>query len=145
MDITINIFISHSWSYSNHYERLYSWICYGRWSVNNRQDRLIFLDWSVPRDDPIHNARSERELKERIYEQINEADVVIIPTGMYASYSRWIQKEIEGATYFGVPILAVNPWGQQRNSSTVETAAIKSVGWQSQSVANGIWELYCHG
>jgi hypothetical protein len=61
---------------------------------------------------------------------------------MYANYSKWIQKEIEGAKYYGKPILAVNPWGQERKSSTVQAAADRYVGWNSKSVAQGIWDLY---
>jgi len=61
---------------------------------------------------------------------------------MYASYSKWIQEEINGAKYFERPILAVNPWAQEKKSSVVQQAADKSVGWTSESVVNGIWNLY---
>jgi hypothetical protein len=44
---------------------------------------------------------------------------------MYATYSNWIQKEIDGAESYSKPILAVNPWGQLRTSSVVADAADK--------------------
>lgn len=136
----IHIFISHSWAYSNHYTTLNEWIFGGKWRVG--QASLIFLDYSVPKDDPIHNASSDRALRDAIYRKINRSHVVVIPTGMYVNYSKWIQKEIDGAEEKEKPILGVNPKGQERISSIVGDAADKTVGWQSKSVVGGIWELY---
>ena len=138
----IHIFISHSWAYSSHYETLSSWIFDIRYRVG--QASLVFRDYSVPKNDPIHNAKSERDLKAAIYNKISRSHVVIIPLGMYANYSKWIQKEIDGAKNKLKPILGVAPWGQQRSSSIVADASDKVVGWNSKSVIDGIWELYYH-
>ena len=50
---THNLSISHSWSYSDEYDRL----------VRLLQQRRYFQfrNYSVPRDDPIHNALGDRE------------------------------------------------------------------------------------
>ena len=136
----IHVFISHSWSYSGHYDTLSSWIFSKSWSFG--QASIKFLDYSVPRNDPIHNARTQKALQDAIYAKIARTHVVIIPTGMYANYSKWIQKEISGSNSYDKPILAVNPWGQQRTSSVVSRAANLTVGWTSKSVVDGIWELY---
>ena len=136
----IHIFISHSWTYSRHYETLHSWIFGKRWSVG--QASLAFRDFSVPRDDPIHNAPSLRALRDAIYRKIDGCHVVVCPTGMYANYSDWIQKELDGAQVKGKPILGVDPWGQGRRSSVVAEAAQSTVGWNSKSVVDGIWNSY---
>jgi hypothetical protein len=96
----------------------------------------------VPQSDPILNAKNDSQLRKALYNQIARSHVIVIPTGMYTNYSKWIQKEIDGANGYSKPILAVNPWGAQRTSSTVSSAAVKTVGWNSKSVVNGIWELY---
>ena len=137
---TINVFISHSWSYSGHYETLRSWIFDENWSSGQASFNL--KNFSVPKDDPIHNAPTDHALKEAIYRQILNAHVVVIPTGMYASYSKWINKEIEGANYYRKPILAVNPWGQERKSTDVISSAKKVVGWNKQPLVTEIWNLY---
>ena len=136
----IHVFISHSWEYSGHYETLSSWIFEEKWSIG--QASLDLRDFSVPKDDPIHNAPTATELRDAIYAQIARSHVIVIPTGMYANYSKWIQKEINGADDNKKPILAVNPWGQQRTSSVVSNAAESMVGWNKKSVINGIWGLY---
>jgi Thoeris protein ThsB, TIR-like domain len=136
----IHVFISHAWSYSGHYQSLAEWIFDERWSVG--QASLDFRDYSIPRSDPIHNAPSDRALKDAIFSKISRSHVVVIPTGMYVNYSKWIQKEIDGAEQYGKPILGVNPWGQLRKSSVVAAAAHKVVGWNKQPLINAIWELY---
>lgn len=139
----IHVFISHSWTYSGHYDTLSSWIFEKNWRVG--QASLDLRDFSVPKDDPIHNAPTRSKLKDAIYNQIRRSHVIVIPTGMYANYSEWIQKEIDGADAYNKPILAVNPWGQERKSTVVYSACSKLVGWNSESVVDGIWKLYRGG
>lgn len=136
----IHVFISHAWAYSRHYETLASWIFDEPWSIG--QASLDFRDYSVPKDDPIHNAQSTQALKNAIFNKILRSHVVIIPCGMYATYSRWIQKEIDGAKAYSKPILAVYPWGQDRNANVVLDNADHSVGWNKQPLVEAIWQLY---
>jgi hypothetical protein len=136
----IHVFISHSWKYSGHYDTLASWIFEESWSVG--QASLALCDFSVPKNDPINNAPTDKQLRDAIYNKIARSHVVVIPTGMYANYSKWIQKEIDGAIAYEKPILAVNPWAQEKKSSVVQAAAAKTVGWNSKTVMGGIWELY---
>ena len=132
--------ISHSWAHSGHYETLRGWIFEPNWRFG--QAALRLLDYSVPKDDPIHNAPTDQQLRDAIYRRIERSHVVVIPTGMYANYSKWIRKEIDGAGIKGKPILAVNPWGQQCTASVVGSAAARTVGWREESVITGIWDLY---
>lgn len=136
----IHVFISHSWSYSKHYDTLADWIFEQNWSVG--QASLVLRDYSVPKNNPIHDASSDRALQAAIFDQIAKCHVVVIPLGMYATYSKWIRKEIDGANFHTKPILGVDPWGQQRSSSVVANAAKETVGWNSKSVVGGIWRLY---
>lgn len=136
----IHVFVSHSWTYSGHYDTLADWIFNQSWSVG--QASLDLRNFSVPKNDPIHNAPTSSALKTAIYNQISRSHVIVIPTGMYANYSQWIQKEIDGAAEKRKPILAVNPWAQEKKSSIVVGAAKKVVGWNSKSVVGGIWDLY---
>ena len=135
----MNVFISHSWSYSGHYERLAEWIFEQAWSVNDQPIR--FFNTSVPRDNPIHFAPNDATLQHAIYERIANSHVLVIPTGMYANHSKWIRKEIDGARLYGKPIVAVDPWAQKRASSVVASAASESVGWNKQSIINAVWRL----
>lgn len=136
----IHVFISHSWKYSSHYEKLSEWIFMKNWNVGGVP--INFRNFSVPQEDPIHNANTDKELQTAIYNQIARSHVIVIPTGMYTNYSKWIKKEIEGAGGYGKPILAVDPWAQQRSSDIVISSADKLVGWNSKSVVDGVWQLF---
>jgi hypothetical protein len=136
----INVFISHAWSHSKHYDTLAKWIFDENWSVGSAS--LSFQDFSIPKNDPIHNADNDKQLKEAIFRKISRCHVVVIPMGMYANYSKWIKKEIKGSLDYKKSILAVDPWGQKRTSSVVGNAASKKVGWNKSTVVDGIWKLY---
>lgn len=131
-----NLFISHSWAYSDAYEKvckmLDSQVSYYGFNYKN---------YSVPKDDPIHNAPNEAKLKEAIRAQIKPASVVVIMAGVYSTYSKWINIEIELAQEMGKKILAIEPWGSERTSKTVKDAADKIVGWNSKSIVDGVKNL----
>lgn len=136
----IHVFISHAWKYSEHYDTLAKWIFEEPWSVGKAS--LDFRDYSIPKDDPIHNVNSTKALQDAIFNQISKAHIVVIPSGMYTSYSKWIQKEIDGAKIYNKPILAVNPWGQEKKAGVVLSNADDGVGWNKQPLVNAIWQLY---
>lgn len=136
----IHIFISHAWAHSEDYDTLASWVFDERWSVG--QASLDFHNYSVPKNDPIHNAPTDSQLKDAIFNQIARSHVIVIPTGMYAAYSKWIQKEIDGSIQHQKPILAVVPRGKQRTPGVVIDNATSEVGWAKKSVIDGIWALY---
>lgn len=116
------------------------WIFGDSWNLDGTP--INFGDQSVPKDNPIHNAPNSEALRQAIWAQIAKSHVIVIPTGMYANYSDWIKKEIDGAKHHARPVLAVDPWGQKKSSSVVMGAASEDVGWTKQSVVNGIWKLY---
>ena len=135
--INLSIFVSHSWAYAGDYDKITEWLCHENWNLSGTP--IIFNDVSVPRDNPIHNAPNEELLKQQIFQRIWQSNVVVIPTGVYASYSKWIGKEIEGAKAYSKPIVAVDGWGAQRTSAIVQEAATVRVGWQKQSVVNAVF------
>lgn len=139
----IRVFVSHSWTYSKHYEKIREWLFDTNWTAGGAQ--LAFEDYSVPKEHPIHNAPNSLALADEIYAQIAPCHVVVIPTGMYVDHSKWIQKEIDAAVRYAKPILGVNPWGQIRKASVVQAAARDVVGWRSDKVVSGVRNLYCTG
>ena len=138
----IHVFISHAWDHSGHYNTLDGWIFGEPWSVG--QASLDLRNYSIPRSDPIHNVPNTEALRQAIFRQIKMSHIVVIPNGMYASHSAWIEREVEGALSYGKPILSVSPWGQERKSSIVVDNAKGHAGWNKQTVINEIWRLHYH-
>ena len=125
-----NLFISHSWNYSDAYESL----------VNLLDSRPYFAykNYSVPEDNPIDDAFSDALLEAAIKRKMQLCSCVIILAGVYATYSKWINKEIKIAQDLGKPIIAIEPWGAERTSQVVKDAADEIVGWNVESVISAI-------
>lgn len=136
MTQTYNLFISHSWSYSDAYEKLIDLL--------KARPYFDFRDYSVPRDDPIHNAPNSQALYEAIKRQMAHCHVVLVMAGVYATYSPWIQKEVKIAkTEFQIPkpVIAIKPWAQTNVSQFVSENADEIVGWNTESIIEAIRKL----
>lgn len=101
-----------------------------------------YYDHSVPKDDPIHTNGTDKQLLAAIDAKIAGCSGVIILAGVYATYSKWINAEIEIAQSYNKKIIAVEPWASERTSKVVKDAAHKIVKWQSKSLSDAIVELF---
>jgi hypothetical protein len=129
---TYKIFISHSWDYVDDLMRL-------RNLLNQRGYFNVEFE-EVPPHDPIDSVNAAY-VRYRISQRIRESDVVIGLAGMYASYSSWMEWELNQAISQGKPILGVIPWGQERVSETVRSKADAIVRWNTESIVAAIRNL----
>ncbi len=128
-----NLFISHSWTYSNAYESLVKLL--------NVAPCFYYRNYSVPKNDPIHNARYDWQLREAIKKQMAPVSCIIVLAGVYSTYSKWINIEMDLAKNgFSTPkkIIAIEPWGSERTSAVVKANADVIVKWQTSSIVNAI-------
>ena len=133
---TYNLFISHSWTYSDDY--------LGLIRLLRDEAYFSFKDYSVSKDDPIHTRGTDRELQEAISNKIRLCHVVLVNAGVYASYSKWIDKEIRIArAEFNnpKPVIAVRPRGSERISALAKQYADRTVYWSTESIVSAIREL----
>lgn len=128
--MTYNLFISHSWTYSDAYDKLVGML--------NNATNFSYKNYSVPKNDPIHNASNASQLKAAIRNQMQHASCVLIMAGVYSTYSKWINIEIELAREMGKTIIAIEPWGAQRTSLVVKQVANKVAGWNTSSIVSAI-------
>ena len=128
--MTYNLFISHSWAYGDAYDKLTKML--------RAKPCFDYHDYSVPKNDPIHDAPSTYLLREAIRRQIQPASCVLILAGVYSTYSKWINIEIELAKSMNKKIIAVEPWGAERTSSVVKNAANETARWNTDSIVRAI-------
>lgn len=131
-----NIFISHAWKYSEHYNKIVQWL-----NEAQSEGKLTWKNYSVPSHDPLIDPNTtvgKTKLKNELKDQVRPASKVIILAGMYASYSDWIDFEIDTAVNYGKYIIGVKPWGQERIPTKVSNNADIMVGWNKDSVINAI-------
>lgn len=128
--MTYNLFISHSWTYSDAYEKLVNLL--------NADPYFTYRNYSVPKNDPIHNATYDYQLKAAIRNQMQHASCVLILAGVYSTYSKWINIEIQLAQEMGKKIIAIEPWGAEKTSAKVKSSANATVKWQTSSIVKAI-------
>lgn len=124
-----HIFISHSWDYSEHYEKIKNWL--------NESKYFSWSDYSVPLSDPLEE-KDKIKLQYDLRKKISLCSCIIILSGMYVSYSEWIDFEINTALSFKKPIIAVKPWGQERIPRIISEIADVVVGWNSSSIVDAV-------
>lgn len=124
-----HILISHSWDYSFDYKTIKGWL--------DAASNFKWTDYSVPLTKPL-DVNSKKALKEKLGNRISLCSCVIILSGMYVSYSEWIDYEIDTAIELGKPIIGVKPRGQERIPSKVSNNADVMVGWNSNSVVRAV-------
>ena len=132
---TYHLFISHSWTYHDQYSNLVNLL--------NQVNNFRYHNYSIPKNDPLH-VGTDKQLSNAIHNKMNPCGIVIVLAGVYASYSKWIDKEIKIAkSSFSKPkpIIAIEPWGNAKTSQVVKGAADQIVGWNTNSIVSAIREL----
>lgn len=124
-----HILISHSWDYDEDYKRIKGWL--------DATPYFLWTNYSVPLSNPL-DVNSSKELKQKLENRIALCSCIIVISGMYVSYSKWIDFEIDTAIKYGKPIIAIKPWGQQRIPEIISRYADEVVGWNSSSVIDAV-------
>lgn len=130
MSKVYRLFISHSWKHEKAYIKIKEFL--------DKESNFFYYDHSVPKNDPIHTNGTDKQLKQAIDAKVKGTSCVLIITGVYANYSKWILKEIEMAKKYNKPIIAVDPWGAQRTSLIVKNNSKVIVKWNGNSIINAI-------
>ncbi len=129
------LFISHSWTYGAAYSKLLELLQTAR--------NFSFQLHAVPHDDPIHAVPDEVALRAAIAAEMDRAETVLLMTGVYSTFSRWIDAEVLTATSYRPrkPVIAVEPLGAAMTSQFVRNHADRIVGWYAPSIVAAVKEL----
>ena len=133
MTKTYRLFSSHSWKYGDAYDRIVEFL---------DEQGIEYLDHSVPKNDPVHTNGTDKQLREKIDAKIKGCSGVIILAGVYSTYSKWINKEIEISKDYSKAIIAVEPWASEKRSKIVKDSADVIVKWNGKSIADAIREHF---
>lgn len=126
---TINMFISHSWDHVEDLKRL-------RTLLENRGYFKVDFTEASP-DNPINSDKSQY-VRIALSRRIGESDIVLGIAGVYATYSEWMQWELDKAIEKGIPIVGVKPWGNIYISKVVSDRAKEVVNWNTESIVAAI-------
>jgi MTH538 TIR-like domain (DUF1863) len=126
-----DLFISHVWrrEQNSDYFRLVALL--------NTAGNFMWRNYSVPEHDPFET-KTAATLRSKLDEQIRQASCFLIIAGMYVNYRPWIQEEINIAAHYRKPIIAIEPWGQQRVPFELTQLSRQVVGWNTNSIVDAI-------
>ncbi|RBL73121.1 molecular chaperone Tir [Pseudomonas sp. MWU13-2625] len=127
---TYHLLISDSWNYAHAHDNLVRLL--------GAKADFSFKNFSVPPHNPIMGAQTDKQLEEAIENKIRPCSAVLIMAGMYSTYSKWINKEIEIAKRMGKVIIAIKPFGAERISTVVREAAHAECAWNTNSIIGAI-------
>ena len=132
---TYDLFISHAWKYGDSYKRVVDML--------NSASNFKWRNYSVPKHDPKIDPDTEvgfHLLKRELEKQIRPVNCVLIISGMYVSFSKWIQTEIDIANSYlkQKPIVGIIPRGNVKTPIEVHNSANTIVGWNTDSIVQAI-------
>lgn len=129
MSKTYNVFISHSWAYIDDLKKL-------RNLLNGRGYFNVEFEEATP-DESIDSENAEY-IKIKLRKKIRNSNIVLGIAGVYASYSGWIEWELDTAIKNDIPIVGVIPRGKERISQVVYSRSKENVGWNTESIVGAI-------
>lgn len=129
---TKSLFISHAWRYSEPYDSMVRLL--------NARPYFSWKNYSVPEIKALP-VRTNFALEEALRRQIRPVQCVIIIGGMWASYSRWIQFELDFAHAIGKPIVGVRPRAQIRMPSEINLKSTRVVNWNTDAIVSAVREI----
>lgn len=127
------LFLSHTWSEGEDYERLVELL--------NARTLFTYKISMIGRDDPIHHLTTSRLFPEILKRQMNESQIVVIQAGKYEKFRNWVNAEVQVARKeFSIPkpILVVKPWYIQYLDEETKLNADKVVDWDTEAIIKGI-------
>lgn len=130
------IFISHAWKYGDEYTRLVRLL--------NEAKNFSYYNYSAPQEKPLElssPSATDDEIKRAISRKIKNAQIELVLGGMYASYHKWMQCEVDEAKRMEKPIVVIKPWGQQRVPEYLQDISDDIVGWNTDSIVSAVRRL----
>lgn len=123
------IFISHCWNYDDVLQKL-----------KNLLDSRGYFNAEYTHVEKSHPINSEYAtvIKAQITRRLDDSDIVLAIAGVYASYSDWMQWEMDRAKELGLNVIGVIPRGQERISSQVYSRSVEDVRWNADSIVAAI-------
>ena len=91
----------------------------------------------IEKDCPIDSEKAW-VVKANITKRLQESDVLLAIAGVYASYSEWMQWEMDKAKELGLRVIGVIPRGQEHISHEVFNRSAIDVHWNANSIVDAI-------
>jgi hypothetical protein len=140
----INIYISHAWSHGDGYDKLFRLIQAETADTAGSAISFAARLNGLPKHDAVHVNPAIDELRSAMRYPMSRSQVLVVPTGAYGRYARWIDLEIELArTGYDMRrrILAIDLFAPDAKPTPVQRFADRVIPWTRSGIIAALTEL----
>jgi hypothetical protein len=141
MVCVVNIYVSHAWSHGDYYDKLFKLVqAEMRAAPQAFGARLHGLSIN----DAAHTHPAADELRASMRYPMSRSSVLVLPTGLYSQYAKWIDLEIGlacGGFDLRRRILAIDLFAPDAKPTPVQQHADKVLPWTRSGIIGALKEL----
>jgi hypothetical protein len=125
----IRVYVTHTFAEDSEYLRVFEYL--------ESSPNFFYVNCSAPQQAPADGGKEA--LKDELRNQIKAAEVVVIPSGMFAANRYWITYQMDAAQAIELPLVAIEPFGgTQTMPKEIEERADETVPWNERSMVDAI-------
>jgi Thoeris protein ThsB, TIR-like domain len=125
----IRIFVTHTFAEHPDYLRVFEYL--------ESSPNFFYVNCSAPQSVPAGGGKEA--LKEELRKQIKNAEVVIVPAGIYVDNYDWITYQMDAAQAINLPLVVIEPFGglAELPDKLAERAG-EVVGWNERNIVDAV-------
>lgn len=124
----VRLFVAHAFEPNNDYSRVFEYLENSR-NFYYRNSSVLDVAPGLDRD----------ALRAELRKQINLAEVVLIPAGLFREQPEWADFQLNCAKGFSKPVVGIKPFGgQDRVAVQLEALADELVEWSDREIIDAI-------
>ena len=125
----IRVFVTHDFSESDDYLRLFEFL--------ECVDRFYYINVSRPAEKP--ESGGMEEIKDILIQQIKEAEVIIVLPALYETKPDLVNFMLTGAKASEVPVIVIRPFGGvMETPQELIDASHEHIDWNAREMADAI-------
>lgn len=124
----VRVFVAHAFEANDDYRRLFEYLESSR--------NFFYKNCSVAE---LQQGLDNEGLRQELRKQINLAEVVVIPAGLYRDSREWVDFELNCAKGFDKPVVVLNMFGvKEKLPVQLEALADEIVDWNDRDIVDAI-------
>ena len=129
------LFVSYGWLLDDGTERLCSLL--DTYRIRHVPEFAYQL-FSVSKDDAVQHLPSKKALAVAIEEKMQSCSCLVVLTGVFEQYKRWIDLELDIAKKLKKPVILVEAAAAKHTTAKERRAAKKIVKWDAKELGEAI-------